>query len=54
MSKRKTISFHIKRKIAEHFVQNGFDKQTRKSAEKIYDELSRRIDGRLSEKPIAR
>ena len=40
MAKRGKISFHIKRKIAEHFEKNGFDKQSRKSAIKIYDDLS--------------
>ena len=44
----KGIPFHIRKKIAEHFEENGFDKRSRRSAEEIYDELSKSV------KPIPR
>jgi len=37
----KAIPLHIKREIAKHFAVNGFTRCSRKSAEKIYDDLSK-------------
>ena len=40
MGRGKGIPIEIRRKIAKHFEENGFDEKTRKQAREIYENSS--------------
>ena len=40
MGRGKGIPLEIKRKIAQHFDEHGFNKSARKSAQDMYDKMS--------------
>ena len=41
MVRGKGLPFGIKRKIAEHFQENGYSKTTRISAQQLYEDLTK-------------